>query len=56
VSGVSSSIVRMALALAALGIFAPSIIHLVNALLPLVLLVAGLAVLLRLVWALTGRW
>jgi hypothetical protein len=51
-----SSIARLALALAALALFAPSIIHLLHALLPLVLLAAGLAVLLRLVWAVTRQW
>jgi hypothetical protein len=51
-----SSFARLALALAGLALVAPSIIHLLHALVPLVLLAAGLAVLLRLVWVRTGRW
>jgi hypothetical protein len=51
-----SSFARLALALVALALVAPSIIDLLHALLPLVLLAAGLAVLLRIVWAVTRRW
>jgi hypothetical protein len=51
-----SSVARTVLALVVAGVFAPSIIHLLDALLPLALLVAVLALLLRWAWRLTDRW
>lgn len=51
-----SSIARLALALAALALVAPSLVHLLHALLPSVLLAAGLAVLLRIAWTRIRRW
>ena len=51
-----SSIARVALALAALALVTPSIVRLVHSLVPVIFLAAGLAVLLRVAWARTGRW
>ena len=50
-----SSIARVALALAVLALVAPEIIRLLHSLVPVVLLVFGLAVLLRAAWALMDR-